>query len=92
MCGLRRVEGSTASLYVYVDPDQHKNGFGRDTMSILIANGRRLGFDALELETPTDNDPARRLYESLGFSIVGMREDGKKLYLTKDITTGHANG
>ncbi|MBT2495020.1 GNAT family N-acetyltransferase [Microbacterium sp. ISL-59] len=92
MCGLLRVEESTASLYIYVDPDQHKNGFGRDTMSILIANARRLGFDRLELETPADNEPARRLYESLGFSIVGTREDGKKLHLTKDITAGHANG
>lgn len=92
MCGLRLTGESRASLYVYVDPRRLGEGIGRDTMSILIANARRMRIEYLELETPVNNKPARLMYERLGFSVDGTVANGGKLHLTKIIRTGHANG
>lgn len=92
MCGLHRTEDGAASLYIYVAPDHHGKGLGRDTMILLQAQARRLGFARLDLETPAANEPARRLYERLGFVRSEVPVEGHKIALTKDIRTGHGNG
>lgn len=54
-----------------VDPEFQGRGIGRELMIRLldIAAG-----GAVFLEVRTDNEPALRLYESLGFAKVGLRK------------------
>ncbi|GGA71433.1 hypothetical protein GCM10011490_22660 [Pseudoclavibacter endophyticus] len=91
MCGFR-VAGSEANLYIYVDPRRHGMGFGRDTMTLLIARARSKGVRRLTLETSTDNIAAVRLYESLGF--VRSEESTlspPRLSMKLDVSRGHGH-
>lgn len=56
---------------VGVDPDYHGQGIGRQMMTDLLeyADG-----GTVFLEVRTDNEPAIKLYENLGFVIVGLRK------------------
>lgn len=92
MCGLQFGADRSASLYIYVAPDEHRKGYGRETMMLLITRARRAGVRSLELETPRSNAAARRLYDDLGFIVVGETDEGRKIKMTKPITSGHGNG
>lgn len=48
-------------------------GYGRELMEHLFAHGRRLNATSVRLEVRESNEPARRLYDSLGFEHVGLR-------------------
>jgi ribosomal-protein-alanine N-acetyltransferase len=56
---------------VGVDPDFQGRGIGRQMMHRLIefASG-----GTIFLEVRTDNEPAIKLYESLGFARIGLRK------------------
>ena len=54
-----------------VHPDQRGSGLGRMLVEHSIAEARRLGFDALMFNMVFESNPARRLYERLGFEAVG---------------------
>lgn len=57
---------------VYTRPADRKKGFARAAMWQLVEECRaRHRFEKLILFTGEDNQPARRLYESLGFEAVG---------------------
>jgi len=45
-------------------------GAGRLLMNALIEAGRELGLESIQLEVITQNEPARRLYDSLGFETL----------------------
>lgn len=53
-----------------VDPAYQGHGIGRGMMAELLA----FGDGVIYLEVRTDNAPAIALYESLGFSTVGLRK------------------
>lgn len=91
MCGIQHTEDGAASLYLYVDPEQHGRGYGRDTMTLLITRARREGISRLDLETPASNQAASRLYEGLGFVETGTSEGGQKRRMSKLIASGHAD-
>jgi ribosomal protein S18 acetylase RimI-like enzyme len=54
-----------------VHPDCRRQGVGRMLVEHSIAEARRLGFDALMFNLVFESNPARRLYEQLGFEAVG---------------------
>jgi GNAT superfamily N-acetyltransferase len=54
-----------------VHPDRRGRGLGRTLVERSIAEARRLGFDALMFNMVFESNPARRLYERLGFEPVG---------------------
>ena len=50
-------------------------GFGRLLMEDLIVDGISRGGATVRLEVRESNVAARRLYESMGFEVVGIRKD-----------------
>jgi ribosomal-protein-alanine N-acetyltransferase len=55
-----------------VAPDQQGRGLGRELLRGLLAVADGEGA-AVFLEVRTDNVPARALYESEGFAVIGLR-------------------
>ncbi|QUL54844.1 GNAT family N-acetyltransferase [Paenibacillus tritici] len=74
---------------VYVDPDARKHGTGRALMLELIARAKAApGLELLTLTVTSNNVPAKRLYESLGFIRYGTEPKAMKLgseYLDEDL-------
>jgi ribosomal protein S18 acetylase RimI-like enzyme len=68
---------------MYVDPEARGRGIAKTLMNNLISKIRERG-DILiaKLEVNEDQDPAKKLYENMGFKIVGTKTralgDGKK--------------
>jgi ribosomal-protein-alanine N-acetyltransferase len=58
-----------------VDPAYQGHGIGRGMMTELLGHADGVVY----LEVRTDNVPAIALYESLGFSVIGLR---KRYYRT----------
>lgn len=69
---VRRVEGKTAELKrMFVRPGFRGRGFGRLLAETALARARRLGFDAVRLDTLPQMKEAAGLYRSLGFREIG---------------------
>lgn len=56
-----------------VEPAHQRRGIGRVLLGQLLAVADQVAATVF-LEVRTDNDPARLLYESEGFEIVGLRK------------------
>jgi GNAT superfamily N-acetyltransferase len=54
-----------------VRPDLRRKGIGRALVEHSFDEARRLGFDALMFNLVFESNPARGLYEQLGFEAVG---------------------
>jgi ribosomal protein S18 acetylase RimI-like enzyme len=54
-----------------VHPDFRGQGIGRALVEHSIQEAPRRGFDALMFNLVFESNPARRLYERLGFEVVG---------------------
>jgi ribosomal protein S18 acetylase RimI-like enzyme len=54
---------------LYVRPEYRTAGIGRALMDAARRMGEETGAARLLLETAPDNHPARRLYESLGYTV-----------------------
>ncbi|MGP8305573.1 GNAT family N-acetyltransferase [Vibrio sp. YIC-376] len=71
------VEAFPVSVHIgYVGTQVHRlfrgQGIARKLLSKVIEDSRRFGFKELKLEVYDFNLPARRLYESFGFSVDGL--------------------
>jgi ribosomal protein S18 acetylase RimI-like enzyme len=55
-----------------VDPAWRRRGLARCLIERTLARAAREGFDRLTLHVWADNEPARRLYESVGFATVAV--------------------
>lgn len=55
---------------LYVDPAARGLALGRRLAEAIVAHGRRLGYDAMLLDTLGSMTRAKALYESLGFTAV----------------------
>lgn len=65
--------GAEAEIHtIGVDPAYQGRGIGRALLRGLLAAADALHATVF-LEVRTDNDPARALYESEGFTVVGLR-------------------
>ncbi len=65
--GIRDQRGWISS--VAVQPEARGQGIGRAIMDELTANAQARGLTHLQLEVNAENEPARRLYDGLGFHI-----------------------
>lgn len=61
-------------MNVAVDPEYRRLGIGRRMMTELIREGSARGAVTFGLEVRESNGGARRLYEELGFEVVGRRK------------------
>lgn len=71
--GVRNIVGIGEITNVMVKPEYRHRGIARQILTILIESGRQIGADEFTLEVRVGNDPAIKLYESLGFTCVGIR-------------------
>jgi len=68
-----RPPGAEAEIHtIGVDPAHQGRGIGRALLRGLLAAADALHAEVF-LEVRTDNEPARTLYESEGFTVVGLR-------------------
>ena len=63
------VDQSTPELAIAVVPSKRGHGIGDELLKALIAKARAAGYDRLSLSVEPGN-PARKLYERHGFSVV----------------------
>ncbi len=67
------VEGELEVADVAVDPARRRSGLARRLVGRVAYDAQMLGAKTAFLEVARVNEPARRLYESLGFAQVGVR-------------------
>ncbi len=67
------VEGELEVADVAVDPSRRRSGLARRLIGRVAYDAQMLGARTAFLEVARVNEPARRLYESLGFAQVGVR-------------------
>ena len=59
---------------VNVHPDQQRKGIGRQLIAAFCEQAAAKGFGKVGLIVDTGNPQARRLYENLGFDVVGEKD------------------
>jgi RimJ/RimL family protein N-acetyltransferase len=65
---------------MYVSPRHRARGVGRRLLQDVVDRGRRVpGLERLRLTVISDNVPARRFYESLGFEVWGTETAALKV-------------
>lgn len=76
---------------MYVNPSARKQKLGHLLMTELIVRAKQSpGLEILNLAVFSDNLPAIRLYQSLGFTCYGTERNAVKLngsYLDEDLMT-----
>lgn len=60
-----------ANAGYFVVAEHRGTGIGRALVEHSMIEARRLGFDALLFNLVFESNPARSLYESIGFTVVG---------------------
>ena len=71
----RRVVDEAELMLVAVLPEQRGQGFGRRLVEGAMHNARQRGARKMFLEVRDGNAGAFGLYESLGFSVAGRRQN-----------------
>ena len=56
-----------------VDPELRRQGIGRELLQVAMRQAARQGAQLMTLEVRVSNEPAKQLYEKLGFRVVGRR-------------------
>lgn len=56
-----------------VDPAYRRQGIGRFLLQAVIDEAKNHGLSRVTLEVRKSNEPAQRLYQSVGFTIEGVR-------------------
>jgi ribosomal protein S18 acetylase RimI-like enzyme len=83
VAGLRTNQGPKEShkgtlVGMYVRPQARNRGVGRRLVEAVMEVARRRGVELLQLAVVSDNEPARRLYERLGFVEYGIEKKSLK--------------
>lgn len=72
-CGIRNMAGEGEITNVVVDARHRKKGIGKKMMEYMLERAAENGMGDCTLEVRVSNQPAIRLYESLGFKGEGIR-------------------
>lgn len=72
-CGIRNIAGEGEITNVVVAASYRKQGIGRKMMEYMLERAEENGMGDCTLEVRVSNQPAIRLYESLGFKSEGVR-------------------
>lgn len=72
-CSYRVVADELQIANVAVRPEHRGKGYGRALVAAAVAHGREAGASTAILEVRRSNQPAQRLYLSLGFAQVAER-------------------
>lgn len=74
--GIRRLDARTCEMKrLYVQSSRRRSGLGRRLAEAAIAEGRRLGYATMRLDTLPGMEVAQALYEELGFHDVAAYTD-----------------
>jgi ribosomal protein S18 acetylase RimI-like enzyme len=73
--GYAYVNDHTPEITIAVTPFFRGQGVGRSLLRTLITMARERDVPALSLDVELDNLPAIRLYESLGFQVLGRSSE-----------------
>ncbi len=73
VCGVRNIVGEGQITNVVVEEGFRRKGIARKLMQHMLAEAEKEGMKAYTLEVRVSNEPAIRLYESLGFKSQGVR-------------------
>ncbi len=65
-------EGSVTNVATH--PDYRRRGLGREIVGALQKAAAFRGLVSVFLEARVSNEAARRLYEKMGFSVIGVRK------------------
>lgn len=66
-----RISGGSGHIsQISIHPAHQNHGLGRRMMMESISEFRRLGYNSVSLAVTSSNNPARHLYESLGFQSI----------------------
>lgn len=71
--GSQTVLGETDMMNIAVHPDYRRRGVAQTLVNTLVAALAENGSHSLMLEVRVSNEPAKALYEKLGFRQVGLR-------------------
>ena len=73
--GSQSVLGETDMMNIAVHPDYRRRGIAEQLVIQLVEALKEKGNHSLMLEVRVSNEPARKLYEKLGFTQVGLRKN-----------------
>ena len=73
--GSQSVMGESDMMNVAVHPDYRRQGIAEMLCTSLIEALKEKGNHSLTLEVRASNEPAKKLYEKLGFAQVGLRKN-----------------
>ena len=73
--GSQSVMGESDMMNVAVHPDSRRQGIAEKLCLALVEALKEKGNHCLTLEVRASNDPAKALYEKLGFTQVGLRKN-----------------
>jgi GNAT superfamily N-acetyltransferase len=76
------VDANTPEVVIAIETQFRRQGLGAQLMEALAAEARRLGFEQISLAVNHAN-PARHLYQALGYQTVG--DDGRSLIMLLDL-------
>ncbi len=71
--GSQSVMGEADMMNVAVDPESRRRGIGRKLVEALVQALKDRQVNSLTLEVRASNEPAKALYEQLGFLQIGRR-------------------
>ena len=73
--GSQSVLGESDMMNVAVHPDYRRQGIAEKLCLDLVEALKKKGNHCLTLEVRASNDPAKALYEKLGFQQIGLRKN-----------------
>ncbi|WP_404350161.1 GNAT family N-acetyltransferase [Sutcliffiella horikoshii] len=76
----KKIKHRATIVAMYVMPEQRKSGVGKALMNIAINKAKELKeIEQIYLAVTASNEPAKRLYASLGFVTYGVDRNGLKI-------------